>query len=49
MVRLWINDKDYGTMSEEAAESYLEIHRTLYPDEPYRVEPVSDDAETFLP
>ena len=49
MVRLWVNEEDYGTMSESAALSYRKIHVAKYPNEPIRIEPVPDDAPVFLP
>lgn len=49
MVRLWVGEEDYGTMSEAAANAYIEVNRERRPEESCRVEPVEDDAPTFLP
>jgi hypothetical protein len=48
MVRLWVNDEDYGTMTEKTADLYLQVHLARYPEEPVRIEPVADDAPAFL-
>jgi len=45
LVRLWVNDEDYGEMTERAAEMYREVHERRYPDEPIRIEPVTPQAE----
>jgi len=49
LVRLWVDGEDLGTMTAHAAELYLQVHETQWPDEPTRVEPVDDDAPIFLP
>ncbi len=48
-VRLWVDDKDYGAVSERAAEMFVSIHKDRYPEQSVLVEVVADDAPTFLP
>ena len=38
LVRLWVNDYDYGTMHESVARSYKAIHAIRFPDDDVRIE-----------
>ena len=46
-VRLWVNDVDYGTMSEKAGRMYAEVAQQH--GDICRLEPVGEDAPDFLP
>jgi|KBSMisStandDraft_5_1062788.scaffolds.fasta_scaffold71353_2 hypothetical protein len=46
MTRLWVNDVDYGTMSEKAGRLYAEVAQRY--GDICRLEPVDEDAPDFL-
>jgi hypothetical protein len=47
MIRLWVNDVDYGTMSERAGRMYAEVASKN--GDVCRFEPVDVNAPEFLP
>jgi len=46
MIRLWVNDVDYGTMSDKAGQMYAEVAQRY--GDICRLEPVGEDAPDFL-
>jgi hypothetical protein len=49
MVRVWVNDDDFGTMSERAANLFTEQSNAMCPEAKVRLEVVADNAPVFLP
>lgn len=47
LVRVWIDDEDYGTMNLRIAEQVREANKHLAPDEQVEFETVGEDEPIF--
>lgn len=48
MVRVFVNGEDFGTMADTKAQQFKAVSEEYHPEDIVTMEPVADDAPTFL-